>query len=164
MLLPDVKANSWLYANDPTHGCVHCPFCMLSEQGSQVASGIGVSGVIWEGDTQKLGEKPVTKSSFHSLMSLNCPANGKRRVPSAGCSEQEAKVAAADSPWEKPFLRPSAEGPGGHGPVLVCPEERENRSKCHGLPKQGNTGICCAGRRTKGRGWPSTKSLQNGHQ
>lgn len=61
MLLPDVKANSRLYANDPTHGRVHCPFCMLSEQGSQVVSGIGVSGVIWEGDTQKAGRKAIHK-------------------------------------------------------------------------------------------------------
>lgn len=169
--LPDVKAlYNW------THGGVRCPFCKLSEWGTQAGSGIMISGTTGEGGTQKQSRGQLFTKGYFSLGSLisskSALSTKREGILQQVIQSKKARYLLQISPWKSHFSPPWLQT--GHrgtfccshppDPVLVCPGKC--RSRWNGSPRaeQHRVGTCHAGRRTKGRGWPVTKRLQNGHQ
>lgn len=136
--LPDVKVNSWLYVTDWTTWRCLLPLLQVVWTGD--------SGWVWDkgswDDRGRGHSKAEQGTAIHKrLLQLRqpnffkvCPANEKRRTPSApsaGDSGQEAKVCAPNPPLEKPLLTPStAEGPRGDLLLQALPKSRS------GLPRE----------------------------
>ena len=155
--LPDVKANSWLCMTDQTHGGVRC-----SERGTQAGSGIRVSGMIGEGDTQKRSRGQLFMKgcfSLGSLISLKSALSMKREGLLWQVIQSEKPRYLLQIPlWKSHFSPHRLQR--GHGgtfchkrspdPILVCPGK--HGSRCDGSPRaeQHRVGMCRAGRRTQG--------------